>query len=366
MGKENDIEMIRLGGMTSTEREWYEKNKIDINKKVSSFTTEAAKNAKMEYCLLCHKSCSGFCNSHSIPKFALKHIAEDGKVMLPLQDEILAIGKDTGVNKAGTFHTICRDCDSSVFQLYENPNAYNLTPTDQMLAQIALKDALLMISKRKQERAQYKLLGEHAAFLQTFADEKIFGGDFDLRDYEEDLEYTKSSLNGRKPNRYYLCFYTTLDYVVPYAAQSNITLISDFEDKIVNNIYSQEPKYRIESIHVSVFPLESTSVILLFIEDGVKRYRKFYRSLRKLPKEDQLATINYLVFSYTENVFMNPTTHKKLKKNRSFLDVCRKSTDFQSHTPFPRDDPLETAVREFSLSKRNEIPNLLSRAYALT
>lgn len=32
---------------------------------------------------------NSFCNSHSIPQFALKRIAEDGKVMLPLQDEIL-------------------------------------------------------------------------------------------------------------------------------------------------------------------------------------------------------------------------------------------------------------------------------------
>ena len=91
--------------------------------------------------------------------------------------------------------------------------------------------------------------------------------------------------------------------------------ISDFEDSIVNNIYFQEQKYRIKAIHFSVFPLKSTSAILLFIEDGVKRYRKFYRSLRKLPKDDQLAAINYLVFSYTENVFMNPTTHKELRKN---------------------------------------------------
>ena len=128
--------------------------------------------------------------------------------------------------------------------------------------------------------------------MKDFADEKIYLGDFDLRDYGEDLEYARSSLDGRKSNRYYLCFYTVLDYVVPYVAQSSVTLISDFEDSIV-------------------------------------------------------------------------TTHKELRKNDLFMDMCRKSTDFRSHTPFPLDDPLEAAVKEFSLSKRNEIPNLLSREYAL-
>ena len=36
MIKANDIEMVKLGGMTPEERERYEKNKIEINKKVSS------------------------------------------------------------------------------------------------------------------------------------------------------------------------------------------------------------------------------------------------------------------------------------------------------------------------------------------
>lgn len=97
MIKANDIEMVKLGGMTLEERERYEKNKIEINKKVSSLIAEATKNAKLECCILCSKPCSSFCNSHSIPQFALKRIAEDGKVMLPLQDEILTIGKDNTI-----------------------------------------------------------------------------------------------------------------------------------------------------------------------------------------------------------------------------------------------------------------------------
>lgn len=79
MIKANDIEMVKLGGMTPEERERYEKNKIEINKKVSSLIAEATKNAKLECCILCSKPCSSFCNSHSIPQFALKRIAEDGK-----------------------------------------------------------------------------------------------------------------------------------------------------------------------------------------------------------------------------------------------------------------------------------------------
>ena len=120
------------------------------------------------------------------------------------------------------------------------------------------------------------------------------------------------------------------------------------------NIVKKRPLYDTLELSKRIWQLESYSL------ENVCR-----NSLRKLPNDDQLAAINYLVFSYTENVFMNPTTHKELRKNDLFMDMCRKSTDFRSHTPFPLDDPLEAAVKEFSLSKRNEIPNLLSREYAL-
>ena len=118
MIKANDIEMVKLGGMTPEERERYEKNKIEINKKVSSLIAEATKNAKLECCILCSKPCSSFCNSHSIPQFALKRIAEDGKVMLPLQDEILTIGKDevSGSNPdSSSTETRCPARDSGFF-----------------------------------------------------------------------------------------------------------------------------------------------------------------------------------------------------------------------------------------------------------
>ena len=48
MIKANDFEMVKLGGMTSEERKRYEKNKIEINKKISSLIAEATKIAKLE------------------------------------------------------------------------------------------------------------------------------------------------------------------------------------------------------------------------------------------------------------------------------------------------------------------------------
>ena len=55
---------------------------------------------------------------------------------------------ENGVNKAGTFHLICNDCDSKIFSDYENPDNYSNQPTPKMIAQMALKNSLKSISKR--------------------------------------------------------------------------------------------------------------------------------------------------------------------------------------------------------------------------
>ena len=363
--KNNSIRMIRLGLSTPEERNEYEENKIDFNKKISHLNSSAAKNAKQTHCLICQEPCTSFCNSHSVPQFALHRIADAGKVMSPLQGEIPTLGNDLGVKKAGTFHIICNKCDNAIFQQYENPGAYVVPPTDQMLAQIALKNLLLMISKRNEERELYKLLGEQFPNRKNLTEEKIYIGDYDLRDYHESLKYAKVSLTEKKGKRYHLCYYKKLDYVVPYTAQSSITMICGFENDVINNIYYFDATYRTKDIHVAIFPLEESSVVLLFIEDGEKRYRKFYRQLSKLSEEDQLAAINYIVFSYTENVFLHPKTHQLLKNNDCFMDICRKSTDYSASFPFFTEDPLEKAIKEFSLSQRNKIPNLLNREFAL-
>ena len=103
----------------------------------------------------------------------------------------------------------------------------------------------------------------------------------------------------------------------------------------------------------------------MFIEDGDKRYRRFYRQLNKLSLDDQLAAIYYIIFAYTENVFLNPTTQETLKTNENFLNICALSTTYSSLTPILFNSPIDTAINEFSLSNRHKIPNLLNIKYAL-
>lgn len=337
--------------------------KIPINKFATRINHKARIQAKAQQCHVCGKMCTSFCNSHSIPQFTLQNIAENGKVMETLQGELPTSGKDTGLNKAGTFQIICHNCDNTMFSKYENPDAYSDVPTDTMLAQIASKNYLQMISKRKFEIELYDLLEQRCDNFSSVPGEGKTFEELDIEEYQKKLNYALHTLSRKQNDRYYLCFYKVLDYVVPYATQAPIAMIVDIEGNLINNIYNASEQYHMEYIHVVVFPLKKCSVVMLFVESGCKRYRKFIRQLNKLDDEDQLAAINYLIFSYTENVFVNPSIHERLKENEPFMSTCRKTGMAESAMGIP--NPLETAMIEFGFSKRAEIPNVLSKEFAL-
>ena len=102
---------------------------------------------------------------------------------------------------------------------------------------------------------------------------------------------------------------------------------------------------------------------MAFVPQGCRRYSKFEKQLKKLTVDDQLATINFIVFSNTENVYMHRKLADRLQNYSTFTEICSLTTDYTIHTKSP--DPLTRAINVFSLSRRAQIPNLLSKDYAL-
>lgn len=335
---------------------------IESSKKFSRLFSRASKNTKRDKCFYCGKPCTSFCNSHSIPIFSLDRIAENGMIFSFLDNSLNPSKEVRGIKNTGTFQIICNECDSKIFQDYENPNRYNESPSGAILSQIAIKNYLHLIWKRTVENEIYRLLKKENNF--PIADEKLFWGEIDLNEYLKEYEFAKKSLE-RNIDSYYVCFFKHLEYVIPYAAQAAITLVGDLEDNIINNIYITDKNSKTSCIHIMALPLKETSVILAFIKDGDKRYRKFYKQLNRLSLEEQLSTINYILFSNTENIFVNPNTAKKFVNDDVLQDVCRKTADYTTDISNCNTNPIKQAVKEFSLSQRTLIPNLLSKEYSL-
>ena len=129
---------------------------IGVRKKVNNLLSKARNSAKPDKCILCGKPQTSFCNSHSVPQLSLKNIAENGKVLHA--SVLMGIDVIKGVNNSGTFHFICNECDGTFFQDYENEQNLKAMPTDKMLAEIAVKNILLQLSKRGQEKELYREL----------------------------------------------------------------------------------------------------------------------------------------------------------------------------------------------------------------
>lgn len=288
---------------------------IDAKKKVRSFLKSVQNDSKPNKCILCGQPKTSFCNSHSVPKMCLKNIAVDGKVLQAnglIGTDIIDVEK--GVNNSGTFHFICNECDSKVFQDYENPDGWtDVAPTDRVLAQIALKDVLLMLSKRNIEMLLWQRVAEMSNiggmnYMRTV--QKL-----DIRDFTDEMELYKSISTDTKEH-FKVIFYDKLPFVAPIATQTTFVLDEDLEGNKINDIYDISENVRIQSLHISVLPLENSTVVIMFYHRRDKNYRRFHHQFNCLSNDKKLEYINYWIFKYTENYFLSPAIKNILEEDK--------------------------------------------------
>lgn len=349
---------------------------IELNKKMSKAMAEIRREIKSGQCFYCGKSVDSYCNSHNIPRFCLKNIGSDGEVVGPnailgLPKMGVSIGKETlGINEAGTFSLICRECDSVIFQDYENPSNYELDkkPSQKMLAQIALKNYLKFIHKRKLEIAllehSIKQIPNNDLFyaltLEEFA-RRLEVSKLDLITYTLDYEKAKKTVESGKGPGYYMFYYRKLDYVTPIAIQAPITVSIDLNGNIVNDVFNSSKSFHPSDLHLCVLPLERETAIILFVENKDIRYRKFRKQFEKLDEESKLGLINYLIFLYTEDYFMAKELQDKIDL-QILNEVVNRTPVIWSLSPIKDTKMLG---EKFNLINWPSIPNLLSEEYKL-
>ena len=338
---------------------------IEATKALNKMIKDSRNQAKQSNCYYCGNDCDSFCNSHTLPAFCLRNIAQNGKVFYSNTILDLPLLKyDKGVNEAGTFHLICRDCDSKVFQDYENPDNYKDIPSIKMLAQIDMKNNLKNISKRLMEKEMYDIMRERIGVREEWSQAKKDVNDLDLNEFKE--AYARAKKRSLKPfsGDYYIGYYAKLPYVVPVAFQGTIALIFDLEGNVINNVYNQDPKYKIMNMSLCIFPLKTTSIIMMFVSKDNNRYGRFFKQLKKLGSlNEQLSVINYILFSYSEDYFLSSNIPQNILKE--LVALSGKTPELLTLTPPSPERILEAAKEIFDFRDRQNIPNLLSRQFAL-
>ena len=357
----NNAQMMNLGNYSDEEINMMKERKIEFSKKLSKLMSNSRKESKSDSCFYCGMKGKKICNSHSIPSMFLKNIESKGylynnniMIGLPLIDD------EIGINKTGVFHIICTDCDSKIFSDYENRENYNNIPTGKMIAQIAMKNFLKNISKRKLEIALYDNMKELGMPL-FYYDEVQSVNKLDLKENIEGFKRARKINEKGWENEYYLNYYIKLPYVVPLAFQGQVTLQFDLEGNLVNDIYYKSEKYKIQPLHLCVFPQQSSSIIIMFFDSKDKRYRLFNKQFQKLEEKDKLSVINYIIFSLSEDFYLSKNIDDTIISENKLSDIAGKTQVITSTSPI--ENPNAIAHENLNFAQRYSIPNLLTEEY---
>lgn len=301
-------------------------DEIKVKKEINDLLRKIQEESKPETCIVCGKKQTSFCNSHSVPKMVIKNITENGRlyhanklINMPI------VGNAKGVNNSGTFHFICRECDSSLFQDYENVDALQAAPDDKMLAEIALKDVLLMLSKRNQEQLIYQMGKKKGSLLNVELMEDI--QQMDIREYQNEMHLYKDIIDNDTKSNFKVIMWERVPYVVPIAAQTLIAMPKDIEGIEINNVNDMNPNIRMQNIHIGVFPLKEFSIVYAFYHRQDKLYRRLQHQMNCLTLEKKLEYINFWIFKYTENYYISPKIQAVIDSDEKLQELSRDNND---------------------------------------
>ena len=339
---------------------------IDIKKEFNEILRRSRMQAKLDNCLCCGKKMTSFCNSHTLPKFILKSISDNGMVYtsnnyfkMPLADN------EIGLKNSGTFKRICKECDSVIFQDYEEVEKLLVLPRKKVMTQIDLKNTLRMYEKRLNEIELYNIMiSEYANeynFLDLLSRQHI--NEFDLDEIKKEFERDMKILKKESTSSFELIYWKILDYVTPIAFQGHIALHGDLNGNIINDLYNIKKDYVIENLNLCVFPLEDKTVIIMFVNKDNRKYNNFIKQFKKLKEDEKLRLISFIIFNYSEDFFISKKSKDSLLNNPILDMLTQNTTDI-----YALDEEMAKEfknIKKFELMNYKICPNILDVEYAI-
>lgn len=330
---------------------------IEMKKKFNEMKREIEERAKGTHCLICKKECSSFCNSHTVPQFVLKNITENGYIT---QSSGLIFGETNpisntfkGIRNTGVFRCICRDCDRDYFRNYENRENFFEKPDQIILREIALKNSLKHIAKKLLEKQihdySYEKFGVKAPIAEHW--------NSDTQENIDEFRKILKGINGKKVIEYDLIYWKVLNYMSPIAFQGKIVLHGDLNGFVINDIFTNSYKDKMQSINIAIFPIFGKTVIMMFVDKSYNKYKNFIKQFQKLDENEKLEVINYILFRYDEEYFIYKPTYEQIKNCKNLIKICNEFNllyDGENENKGLND-----------LKNRLQIPNLLAPNFAI-
>ena len=320
----------------------------------AEFVRAIDKFSKVDNCLLCGKKMTSACNSHVVPQFILKEIAENGHVSYghALHTiDINGLERTTGVKNAYTFRLICDECDRKTFKDYENPknieyfDELDINTKKKVLCEMALKTHLSHISMKYRRMVARDL--PTGGKLGTLEQEgkMVFAERIDIEEHERYIKMLRKFIKNNK-NPFTILFDKTLDYKTKIATQTIINYNYDLTGKQVFDpdlvLYENECRY----FYLMIIPYKDKTRVLFYIENEfLKNVQSIVDQFESLTEEEKLHFLFISLIIHDQQFYMSPSfadyifkNDKKLVKlyvkTEKHLSYQSKIKDFRKYTNY--------------------------------
>ena len=299
-------------------------------KQESKFIREANKYAKADECVLCGRKMTSPCNSHVVPQFVLKGIAENGKVAYGHSLNMFDVGgldRITGVNNAYTFRLICNDCDNNFFKNYEKPN--NLSHY-----------SILSDSEKKTIMCEMAIKA-HLSHIQTkyrdiiLIDKSTFGGlsksmkehrpNARQLDIIEHLSYIRKlkKIKKRNKNPFVVLLDKELDYQTKIATQTIINYNFDLKGNQIFDFNLLEQDNQCRYFYLMILPYKGKTRILFYIEkNSIVNVNEIIEQFNTLNEDDKLHFLFISLIIHDQQFYMAPSFANQIfKKDKKIVKL---------------------------------------------
>ena len=297
-------------------------------KQESKFVREANKHAKADECVLCGHKMTSPCNSHVVPQFILKGIAEKGKVAYGHSLNIFDVGgldRITGVSNAYTFRLICKDCDNKYFKHYEDPdNLLNYTFLSDdvkkvILCEMAIKTHLSHIQTKYRDMIMVDK-STNGALSKSLKEHKPNARQLDIVEHLSYIRKLKKIRIGNK-NPFIVLFDKELSYKTKLAAQTIINYNFDLKGNQIFDFNTLEKVDQRRYFYLMILPYKEKTRILFYIErSNIINVNEIVEQFNALNEDDKLHFLFISLIIHDQQFYMAPSFANQIfKKDKKIV-----------------------------------------------
>ena len=312
--------------------------RIEIKRKKEEyeFISEVNKNSKVDNCVLCGSKMTSACNSHVVPQFILKEIAENGHVSYGHALHTIDIGgvkKITGINDAYTFRLICRKCDGKYFKHYEDPDNLigfdSLSENDRkiILCEMALKAHLSHMSMKYKNLIMKDMVTSGKVAELEKNGELVTAERLDINEHFEYIHKLKSILKTNR-NPFLLLFNKVLDYQTKIATQTIINFNFDLSGNQIFDPYLIDSSNHSRFFYLMILPYRGRTRVMFYIDkNSALNVQAIINEFNVLTEEDKLHFLFISLIIHDQQFYMSPSFANYIFKKDKSLVKLYKNTD---------------------------------------